>query len=104
MMKKSSGPARSPRVIPIADCPSCAGRGLIRGVFHQVGCIGCHATGLVHADTLEAIPLEDLVVLLGNMLRKARNIVADPPVPVGAEAQYSQNNRRGAGGTNYTGD
>lgn len=98
------GPAKARRKIPLADCPSCAGRGLIRGVFHQIECIGCHATGLVNAETLEAIPLQDLVVLLGTMLRKARNVVTGPSAPVGAEAQYNQNNRRGAGGSNYTGD
>jgi len=104
MMKKQHGPAEARREIPVTDCPSCLGRGLIKGVFHQLECIGCHATGLVHAETHEAIPLEDLVVLLGSMLRKARNVVTGPAVPPGAESQYNENNRRGAGGTNYTGD
>ncbi|PPA05857.1 hypothetical protein C4E44_01625 [Pseudomonas sp. MWU12-2312b] len=98
------GPAKAGREIPVADCPSCGGRGLIRGVFHQLECIGCHATGMVHAETLEAIPLEVLVVLLGTMLRKARNVVTGPSVPAGAEAHYNENNRRGAGGSNFTGD
>lgn len=98
------GPAKTRRQIPVADCPSCAGRGLIKGVFHQLDCIGCHASGLVHAETLEAIPLEDLVVLLSTMLRKERNVVTGPSGSAGAEAQYNQNNRRGAGGSNFTGD
>ena len=104
MMKKSSGPAKARREIPVADCPSCAGRGLIRGVFHQLECIGCHATGLVHAETLEAIPLQDLVVLLGAMLRKARNVVAGHNPARCIIDEYQTPNRRGPGGSSYKGD
>ena len=41
MTKKSSGPAFVRCQIPMTECPSCCGAGLIQGVFHQLECIGC---------------------------------------------------------------
>ena len=58
MDKKTHGPAFVRRRISLTDCPSCAGRGLVKGVFHQLDCIGCHASGLVHAETLEPLPVD----------------------------------------------
>lgn len=103
-MKKQHGSALTLRLIPLADCPSCAGKGVIQGVFHQLDCIGCHASGLVHAVSLEPLPLEDLAVQLGKLLRRERSQLNSSPATGGAQAQYEQNNRRGAGGSNFTGD
>jgi hypothetical protein len=104
MMKKSSGPAFVRCLIPMTECPSCHGAGLIRGVFHQLECIGCHSSGFVHAETLESLLMEDLVIQLGLEVRRARNLLSSSPAVGGAQGQYEQNNRRGAGGSNYTGD
>lgn len=103
-MKKIHGPAFVRCLIPLADCPSCAGKGVIQGVFHQLDCIGCHASGLVHAETLEPLPLEVLVVQLGMLLRRERFMTKVKAGATGIVAQYQQNNRRGAGGSNFTGD
>lgn len=103
-MKKIHGPAFVRCLIPLADCPSCAGKGIIQGVFHQLDCIGCHASGLVHAETLESLPLEDLVVQLGMLLRRERFMTKVKTAATGIVSQYQQNNRRGAGGSNFTGD
>jgi len=107
MMKKSSGPAFVRCLIPMTECPSCHGAGLIRGVFHQLECIGCHSSGFVHAETLEPLLMQDLVIQLGLKLRSVRAVVKSlerGPIHQGETAQYNQNNRRGAGGTNFTGD
>lgn len=104
MMKKQHGPAFVRCLIPITECPSCHGAGLIQGVFHQIECIGCHSSGFVHAETLEPLMMQDLVVQLGLMVRRSRNQLSSSPAIGGAQEQYEQNNRRGAGGTNYTGD
>lgn len=51
--------------------------------------------------------MQDLVIQLGLKLRSVRAVVKQlerDPIHQGEAAQYSQNNRRGAGGTNYTGD
>lgn len=104
MMKKSSGPAFVRCLIPMTECPSCHGAGLIQGVFHQLECIGCHSSGFVHAVTLEPLRMDDLVVQLGMMVRRSRNHLSSAPAIGGAHEQYEQNNRRGAGGSNFTGD
>ena len=104
MMKKRSGPAFVRCLIPMTECPSCCGAGLIQGVFHQLECIGCHSSGFVHAETLEPLLMEDLVIQLGLEVRRARSQLSSSPAVGGAQRQYEQNNRRGAGGSNFTGD
>lgn len=106
MMKKSSGPAFKKEVIPLTACPACKGRAVISGVFHEIECAQCHASGWVRFDTGQALELRDLVTQLGFNLRIACKQIeqglARPALSV--SDYYVQNNRRGAGGTNFTGD
>lgn len=104
MDKRTHGPAFVRSQIPLTDCPSCAGKGLVKGVFHQLDCIGCHASGLVHAETLEPLPVDDLIVQLGMLIRHERHIAALPPAVDGVVAQYQDINRRGPGGSSFKGD
>ena len=104
MDKKQHGPAFVRRQIPLTDCPSCAGKGLVKGVFHQLDCIGCHASGLVHAETLEPLPMDDLVVQLGMLIRQERHIATLPREPLTMADLYQQTNTRGPGGSAYKGD
>ena len=104
MSKKTHGPAFVRCLIPLTDCPSCAGKGIIQGVFHQLDCIGCHASGQVHAITLESLPVEELVVQLGMLLRRERHRSNASPAVDGVVAQYQDINRRGLGGSSYKGD
>lgn len=104
MDKKLHGPAFVRRQIPLTECPSCAGKGLVTGVFHQLDCIGCHASGLVHAETLEPLPMNDLVVQLGMLIRQERRIATLPVKVDPVVAQYQDLNRRGPGGLSYKGD
>lgn len=104
MMKKQHGPALVRRLIPMTECPACAGKGLIAGLLHELDCTGCHSSGFVHAQTLEPLNMDDLVVQLGRVVRQARGRLGRSPAIGGAQDQYNENNRRGAGGTNYTGD
>ncbi len=106
MDKKTHGPAFVRCLIPLTDCPSCTGKGIIQGVFHQLDCIGCHASGLVHAESLEPLLLEDLVVQLGM---KVRNLAAqlraiDCTNQEREGRHYQQDNRRGPGASTYKGD
>ena len=48
--------------------------------------------------------MDDLVVQLGRVVRQARGRLGRSPSIGGAQDQYNENNRRGAGGSNYTGD
>lgn len=104
MDKRTHGPAFMRCLIPLTDCPSCAGKGVIQGVFHQLECIGCHASGQVHAVTLEPLPVEELVVQLGMLLRRERHNPKAAPEVDGVVAQYQDINRRGPGGSSYKGD
>jgi hypothetical protein len=87
------------------ECATCRGAGSTKGVFFEMDCAACNASGWVCQSTGDALPLEDLVPQL-NM--KLRNVTAElnraRHGQGGAHEQYEQNNRRGAGGSNYTGD
>jgi len=102
-MKKSHGPSFKVSPTPLKWCSACKGKAVIKGIFHELPCTQCHASGWVSADTGEALPVEALVTQLGLMLNtyQQRIVVSERS---GVQQQYEQNNRRGAGASNYTGD
>ena len=106
-MKKSHGPAFRAAQLDLARCPVCKGKAVVKGVFHDLACVQCNASGRVSADSGEALPLEVHVTQLIIRLQAADHQIEQLKRPVlmnGLDAQYKQNNRRGAGGSNYTGD
>ncbi|MCF5652666.1 hypothetical protein GIV49_24365 [Pseudomonas syringae] len=106
-MKKSHGPAFRAAQLDLAPCQACRGRAVIKGVFHEMACVQCNASGWVEAETGEALPLEVLVTQLSMRLQAAAQQIEQlkrPAQMTGPAAIYQQNNRRGAGGSNYTGD
>ncbi|MGY2263525.1 hypothetical protein [Pseudomonas sp. SDO5561_S422] len=106
-MKKQHGPAFKAQQITVAQCTTCRGRTVVRGVFHELPCPQCNASGWVSAETGDALPLDVLVTQLGLMLHRANTMLGfmGEMVSTSAESrQYNQNNRRGPGATNFTGD
>jgi hypothetical protein len=106
-MKKSHGPAFRAVRIELTRCSACRGRAVTQGVFHELPCLQCNASGWVSAETGQALPLEVLVTQLSIRLQAAEQQIEQLKRPAhvsGPAAHYTQNNRRGAGGTNYTGD
>lgn len=105
-MKKSHGPAFRAARIELSRCSACRGRAVTQGVFHELPCEQCNASGWVSAETGKALPLDVLVTQLSIRPQAADHQLAQfrKFTPSGASAQYTQNNRRGAGGTNFTGD
>ncbi|GFM89364.1 hypothetical protein PSCICO_47630 [Pseudomonas cichorii] len=105
-MKKQYGPALRKERVDLTQCPDCRGRAVVRGVFYELPCGRCNASGWISAPTGEALPLEELVTQLGLRVRELEQQAERqrPNTISGPEAQYRTNNRRGAGGTNYTGD
>lgn len=105
-MKKSHGPAFKKEVIELLQCPACRGKAVIKGVFHDLVCVQCNASGWVAAATGEALPLEELVTQLSLRLQAAQRHINElkHPRATGPEALYQEGNRLGAGGINYTGD
>ncbi|RMP80991.1 hypothetical protein [Pseudomonas syringae] len=106
-MKKSHGPAFRATQLDLAQCPACRGRAVIKGVFHEMACVQCNASGWVAAETGEPLPLEVLVTQLSMRLQAADRQIEQlkrPARMTGPAVIYNQNNRRGAGGSNWTGD
>ncbi|AIR90570.1 hypothetical protein [Pseudomonas cremoricolorata] len=105
-MRKTYGPALHKQQIVLARCPDCRGRAVVKGVFYELPCGQCNASGWVSALTGEPLPLEELVTQLGLRVRELEQQAGRqrPSTTGGPESQYQTNNRRGAGGTNYTGD
>ena len=106
MIKKQHGPALHKEVIPLKACPVCKGTAVVSGVFHELDCLHCHASGWVRFDNGEALGLQELVTQLGFNLRIACKQIDQRMSRASMDVAdyYEQNNRRGAGGTNYTGD
>ncbi|WP_433886664.1 hypothetical protein [Pseudomonas vranovensis] len=105
-MIKSHGPAFRKQAVELAQCPACRGKAVIKGVFHDLACVQCNASGWVAAATGEALPVEELVIQLSLRLQAAQRQINELKQPrvVGPEAIYQEGNRLGAGGINYTGD
>ncbi|CAI8828268.1 Prophage PssSM-03 [Pseudomonas donghuensis] len=103
-MIKSHGPAFRKQAMELAQCPACRGKAVIKGVFHDLACVQCNASGWVAGATGEALPVDELVTQLSLRLQAAQrqiNELKEPRVS-GPEAIYQDNNRRGAGGSNRT--
>ncbi|MDF9756771.1 hypothetical protein OKW51_003734 [Pseudomonas hunanensis] len=103
---KKHGPALKKAVIELDKCPLCRGRAVTKGVFYELPCDHCHASGWVAAATGEALALDELVTQLSMRLQAANRQIEQlkRPQAGGPEAGYQGSNRLGAGGTNYTGD
>ncbi|RMS88841.1 hypothetical protein [Pseudomonas coronafaciens] len=106
-MNKSHGPAFRAARQDLAQCQTCRGRAVIKGIYYEMACVQCNASGWVAAETGEALPLEVLVTQLSMRLQAADRHIEQlkrPTQMTGPAAIYQQNNRRGAGGSNYSGD
>lgn len=105
-MNRSHGPAFKKAVIELDKCPLCRGRAVTQGLFHELPCDHCNASGWVAAATGEALALDELVTQLSMRLQAATRQIEQLKSPrvTGPGAQYREGNRLGAGGSNYTGD
>jgi len=103
---KKHGPAFKKAVIELEECPLCRGRAVTKGLFHELPCDHCNASGFVAAATGEALALDELVTQLSMRLRAALQQIErlKKPQATGPGAHYQEGNRLGAGGSNYTGD
>lgn len=106
MDKRACGSGFKKQAISLVACPACKGRAVMSGVFYEIDCIQCHASGWVRFDNGQALELQELVTQLGINLRIASKQIEQHMTAPSFDVPdyYSQNNRRGAGGTNYTGD
>ncbi|RMV91506.1 hypothetical protein ALP01_03539 [Pseudomonas caricapapayae] len=80
---------------------------MVKGIYYEMACVQCNASGWVASETGDALPLEVLVTQLSMRLQAADRQIEQlkrPDQVTGPAAIYNQNNRRGAGGSNWTGD
>ena len=93
--------------IELEHCLTCKGKAVVQGVFHELVCTECNGSGWVMAGSRLVLSTDELVTQLSLRLQQAQreievlkrgSSISDPA------AYYQQNNRRGAGGSNYTGD
>lgn len=103
-MKRTHGPALRRQRKSMMECTMCRGSGLVSGVFHDLHCTICDGTGWLCPVMGKPLPLTELVLELNQRLRDALAEISRANQASGAQQQYNQNNRRGVGGTNYTGD
>jgi hypothetical protein len=99
-MKKSHGPDFRRQLKPLMECALCRGAGSTNGIFHQIDCTACNASGWICQATGEPLPLEELVPQLSMRLRNTVAALAR----ANNRGTEEHNNRRGAGGSHYTGD
>ena len=93
--------------LDLVQCSVCRGRAVVKGVFYELVCTDCNGSGWVIEGSRLLLPLEELVTQLSFKLQAAeREIQALKSVGgmVGPERHYNEPNRRGAGGSNFTGD
>nr|WP_296268433.1 hypothetical protein [Pseudomonas sp. UBA6562] len=93
--------------IDLVKCPTCKGRAVVRGVFFELACTACNGSGWVVEGSRLVLPLDELVTQLSFKLQAAEQQITQmkrPSETHGPEQQYQGTNRRGAGGSNFTGD
>lgn len=79
----------------------------MKGLFYELICTACNGSGWVIRGSRLVLSLDELVTQLSFKLQQAQReieVLQRGPSASGPAAYYQQNNRRGAGGTNFTGD
>ena len=82
----------------------CNGAATVQGLFHEMKCYDCNATGLVDNETGEALQPEDVTLQLQLLLRQQREENNQLRRQL-RELQQQDNSRGyGAAGQRYHGD
>jgi hypothetical protein len=106
-MKKAQAHGFRKAQIDLEHCSSCRGKTVVQGVFYERVCIDCNGSGWVIAGSRMVLSSDELVTQLSFKLQQAQReieVLKRGPSITGPATYYQQNNRRGAGGSNFTGD
>ncbi|MNF53693.1 hypothetical protein D3C84_350930 [compost metagenome] len=93
--------------IELEPCPICKGKAVVQGISYEQICTDCNGSGWVVMGSRVVLSSDELVTQLSFKLQQAQReieLLQRGPTTSGPAKYYQQNNRRGAGGTNYTGD
>ena len=106
-MKKAQGQGFHKAQINLEHCSICRGKAVVQGVFYELACSDCNGSGWVTAGSRLVLSTDELVTQLSLRLQQAQReieVLQRGPSASGPAEYYQMNNRRGAGGSNYTGD
>lgn len=106
-MKKAQGHVFRKAQIDLEHCSICKGKAVMQGVFYELVCSDCNGSGWVMAGSRLVLSTDELVTQLSLRLQQAQReieVLQRGPSASGPDGLYQQNNRRGAGGSNFTGD
>lgn len=104
--ERLQGGFKRPR-LDLVQCQVCRGRAVVKGVFYELACADCNGSGWVIEGSRLVLPLEELVTQLSFKLQAAEREIRQlksQSLMAGPERHYNEPNRRGAGGSNFTGD
>ncbi|WP_370738919.1 MULTISPECIES: hypothetical protein [Pseudomonas] len=93
--------------LDLVQCQFCKGRAVVAGVFHELVCVDCNGSGWVVEGSRLVLSPEELVTQLSFKLQAAEREIQrlkSRSGMAGPERHYNEPNRRGAGGSNFTGD
>jgi hypothetical protein len=80
---------------------------VVQGVFYELICSDCNGSGWVMAGSQLVLSTDELVTQLSLRLQQAQReieVLQRGSSTSGPTKYYQQSNRRGAGGSNFTGD
>ena len=106
-MKKPHGHGFRKAQIDLEHCSTCKGKAVVQGVFYELVCSDCNGSGWVMAGSRLVLSSDELVTQLSLRLQQAQReieVLQRGSSTSEPAKYYQQNNRRGAGGTNFTGD
>ncbi|MEL7937660.1 hypothetical protein [Pseudomonas delhiensis] len=97
---RKTGPDLQKAVPAIQRCRTCRGQGFTKGVLFELDCTSCDGTGWIGEDGMPVEPAA-LIRSLGRRLIEAEQRLVNQ---VKASVWIEENNRRGPGGSHFTGD
>jgi hypothetical protein len=106
-MQKGQGLGFKRPRIALEFCPTCKGKAVVEGVFYEQICTAYNGSGWVVLGSRLVLSADELVTQLSFKLQLAQReieVLQQGSSISGPAEYYQQNNRRGAGGSNYTGD
>ena len=105
-MPKKHGPDLKKAAIEVQRCRSCRAKGVVQGIFYELPCEDCKGVGWV-ATGGAAVTIEQLAHALGKRADHAEHELAErirTSTLAGVSPSRPWNNRKGPGGSHYTGD
>lgn len=73
---KKAGPSLRREIPPLKRCDDCSGTGEVKGLFHEMECYTCNATGVLHKETGEQVDHKLVLKAMRTVITKQRKEIA----------------------------